>query len=542
MSVSAVSSVFTSVDARPALRVSRRKPRRGSIPVRAAPEDATNVSSKTSSPSSTPKPPPSVIVGGFFVAQADTKNAKRLSTDSDSDRRNTIASSTTSGSARANKMDRLEDRKSKGPSFGDDGESTLDKLQQKTLETTAVTNEAIAMWLGAAVLGPLLDHQHSRFDVLHYFNPMTIDVGGLFLGPDGTLPKLPDGPILSALHQIFQRETGILETAWWVPLLFGGAGVVIGLGHTFGDSLRLKTGAISDTFEGVAKKYFIAKCPGRPVTGWEPSTGTVALAISFFALNYFVSGVFATTADPPFPDLPRVSIDLILGFWGFSCWYGFDRTAQGLFMAGLTAVAGPLAEIGLINVGHLYQYSNPDFLGIPSWIIWVYFCGSPAVGLLARRVRAELRSTLLLPTPVIDVQPPSKKKTWRPPPRGFQAEGLSMDKNGGVEGANRVVDVERTPRGRVTVVLEETDVADLNAAELPSRNSSPSRVSDAMGLVSKEKKPNAKKTLSASSTFSQKLRREELEREVTALQQLKGKLSSLKKSLMRSVGIEDEDR
>ena len=116
-----------------------------------------------------------------------------------------------------------------------------------------------------------------------------------------------------------------------------------------------------------------------------------------------------------------------------------------------------------------------------------------------------------------------------------------MDKNGGVEGADRVVDVERTPRGRVTVVLEETDVADLNAAELPSRNSSPSRVSDAMGLVSKEKKPNAKKTLSASSTFSQKLRREELEREVTALQQLKVKLSSLKNSLMRSVGIEDED-
>ena len=65
--------------------------------------------------------------------------------------------------------------------------------------------------------------------------------------------------------------------------------------------------------------------------------------------------------------------------WLAGVWAVFDCTEQGLAMAVLTAVAGPVAEIFLINVLHLYHYNNPDFLGIPSWITWVYFCGSPAV-------------------------------------------------------------------------------------------------------------------------------------------------------------------
>ena len=62
----------------------------------------------------------------------------------------------------------------------------------------------------------------------------------------------------------------------------------------------------------------------------------------------------------------------------------------GLFMASLTAVAGPLTEIALINKLSLYQYSHPAWAGIPTWIPWVYFCGSPAVGNLGRKVKAAL--------------------------------------------------------------------------------------------------------------------------------------------------------
>ena len=63
----------------------------------------------------------------------------------------------------------------------------------------------------------------------------------------------------------------------------------------------------------------------------------------------------------------------------------------GLFMALLTAVSGPVIEIVLINQ-NLYHYTHPVWLGIPSWIPWVYFCGSPAVGNLGRKIRAELQT------------------------------------------------------------------------------------------------------------------------------------------------------
>jgi hypothetical protein len=53
-------------------------------------------------------------------------------------------------------------------------------------------------------------------------------------------------------------------------------------------------------------------------------------------------------------------------------------------MAVLTAAAGPIMEIFLINYLHLYHYTHPDVFGIPTWIPWVYFGGAPAVGVDTR--------------------------------------------------------------------------------------------------------------------------------------------------------------
>ena len=65
--------------------------------------------------------------------------------------------------------------------------------------------------------------------------------------------------------------------------------------------------------------------------------------------------------------------------------------STGFLLAALTSLCGPLIEIALINVGHLYSYSTPSFLGIPTWIGAVYFCGGPAVGTLGRKVWYNLR-------------------------------------------------------------------------------------------------------------------------------------------------------
>lgn len=118
------------------------------------------------------------------------------------------------------------------------------------------------------------------------------------------------------------------------------------------------------------------------------------------------------------------ALDALLLVTAAAHWAAFDGTRQGLFMAGLTAVAGPAVEITLISLG-LYSYAHPAFLGVPTWIPWVcaqmgmectlralrllamvlpcvtplplqplplqvYFCGGPAVGCLGRKVSSAL--------------------------------------------------------------------------------------------------------------------------------------------------------
>lgn len=460
MSASAATSARTGLCARGA----RRVPRRGAPAVpRAVPsEERSDVDAPAKR-----KPPPSVIVGGLFVAEApQTDDEARAGSDR---RASTSAKRLPYGVATA--------RGDVSESLDDETQRTKARIQ--TLETTALAHEAISMWLGAAVLGPLLDHQHSRFDVLHYFQPVTLDLAS---GLVRSVAEKTAGAAPAALAFFFQRETGVLETAWWVPPLFGGAGVVIGLGHTLGDGLRLRAGALKETFEGVDKQTFLAACPGRPVTGWEPAPKTVALAVAFFAAQYFFSGALATTVENPFGipnETPRVAVDVVLAVSGLAAWWGFDRTAQGFAMASLTALAGPAAEIFLINVAHLYAYAAPDVLGVPTWIPWVYFCGAPAVGLLARAVRAERRAALRLPKPTADVAPPPRRKAWRPPPRGFQAEGLrseagDLSTRAGLRARAGARGRLARPRGKVTVVPEGGGVA---SASVESSGSSEKKAS-----------------------------------------------------------------
>jgi hypothetical protein len=69
--------------------------------------------------------------------------------------------------------------------------------------------QAVALTAAGAVLGPLCDGLHSSHDVLHYASPSHIDFP------------------LVGLH---------LETCWWVPALFGLAGLLIGLGYPLLDT------------------------------------------------------------------------------------------------------------------------------------------------------------------------------------------------------------------------------------------------------------------------------------------------------------------
>jgi hypothetical protein len=124
----------------------------------------------------------------------------------------------------------------------------------------------------------------------------------------------------------------------------------------------------------------------------------VLACIALFCLQYALSGwlhqqlLFGSgggdgVAQPgslsPPPTWPAE--DAVLYLSAAALWRAFDRTPQGAFMAALTAVCGPLVEIGLINGLHLYAYAAPQVAGVPTWICWVYAAGGPAVGSLGAR-------------------------------------------------------------------------------------------------------------------------------------------------------------
>ena len=141
------------------------------------------------------------------------------------------------------------------------------------------------MALAGAVLGPLLDHQHSRFDVLHYTHPLLLRLpDAVRAAADVALPP----PMRGFAEALAWREAVGFETAAFVPPLFGFAAVVIGLGHTLGDDVMAARAARAAAEAGDDDAG--AEMRAAPRTGYEPTWRDVTLAVSAFALQYYLSG------------------------------------------------------------------------------------------------------------------------------------------------------------------------------------------------------------------------------------------------------------
>ncbi|KAL6752943.1 hypothetical protein V8C86DRAFT_530655 [Haematococcus lacustris] len=271
---------------------------------------------------------------------------------------------------------------------------------------------ACAMYCAGAVLGPLLDGLHSQNDVLHYKDPVHLHLSGFEL-----------------------------ETCWWVPLLFGAAGIIIGIGVPALDRLAASKPKAAPSWPAVllciacfAAQYGLSgyldarlhpplhssSLSPTPAISYAstptPAPATIPALASPFApapapapaLTTFPSPTLVPAASPllvpspspllaaapaPAPGLPAdpaLAINGVLAVLAALQFLVFDRTPSGALLSLLTAVCGPAVEVGLIQGLHLYHYSHPDWAGIPLWIAWVYAAGGPAVGNLGRRVWADL--------------------------------------------------------------------------------------------------------------------------------------------------------
>lgn len=203
--------------------------------------------------------------------------------------------------------------------------------------TRALSFSAIMAVCGAA-LGPFLDSYHSAFGVLQYDEPIKIALWGSQANP-------------------------ALITAWWVPILFGVAGWLIGW-------LYIVLDAIANT----------------PRELKQPSSPKILLGISLFTLQYWLSGVLVATEF-----LDRTGILNTMSLYAAVAFLLLDGSLAGFITSAATAIGGPLIEVGLLSLSKAgmmpggYHYTDPGETSFfPLWIVPVYFLGGPAVGNLAR--------------------------------------------------------------------------------------------------------------------------------------------------------------
>jgi hypothetical protein len=226
-----------------------------------------------------------------------------------------------------------------------------DERERQTLIDVIATSPTKSMYfsllmtLCGASLGPFLDSYHSLFGVLSYDTPLTF-------------------PLIGSIDDSQALLTCV--TTYWVPPLFGFAGFLIGWLYIWLDALKLGQDANLT----------------RSSDELNPAVPKVLLGISFFTLQYWLSGIcFAHGID-------RTTILVLMSVLAGGGFFALDGTISGFITSTATAIGGPIIEVGLISLlpePWGYHYNDAGETGFfPLWIVPVYFLGGPANGNLAR--------------------------------------------------------------------------------------------------------------------------------------------------------------
>jgi hypothetical protein len=147
----------------------------------------------------------------------------------------------------------------------------------------------------------------------------------------------------------------MLGLAWWVPLLFGGAAVAMGLARPLAERLTGRT---------------------RDRMTVELTAGAAAAGLAIFVLAYLATALLLLS---PFVVAAIVSV-LFLCAWGTS-----DGTSLGFWLAFLTAAIGTGVEVALAAAGaftHHYQ----ELAGVAPWLPPLYATGQMGVGAVGKRL------------------------------------------------------------------------------------------------------------------------------------------------------------
>jgi len=171
------------------------------------------------------------------------------------------------------------------------------------------------------------------------------------------------GPIGDYAHVVSQT-TGypqnkfvyyFLTLPFWVPFLFGTGTLLIGFNFPYFDRI------LGSSKERVGTK----------------SLALVIVGLVFFLGTYMASGFL--------PLQTGGMLDVVLAALAILIWLALDATWQGILLGVMTAVVAALTEIELIKAGaFFYRERAANFYGVPTWLPWLYFSASVAVGNLGR--------------------------------------------------------------------------------------------------------------------------------------------------------------
>ncbi len=167
-----------------------------------------------------------------------------------------------------------------------------------------------------------------RYFVLFLIGALVVPVGDVV----HVLTQTTSYPPEQMVYSIF----GVIP--WWVPLLFGSAGVLSGL-HT-----------------ELVRKKFPRNRDAKPLE-------FIAATVAFLGM-YFLSGL-----------LPKTFItDGVLLFCGSLLFlFSGDRTLGGVFQAFGIVLGGTGFEIFLVQ-NHVFSYAPPhnELWGVAPWLPWLY--------------------------------------------------------------------------------------------------------------------------------------------------------------------------
>jgi hypothetical protein len=168
------------------------------------------------------------------------------------------------------------------------------------------------------------------------------------------------GPVLDYVHVVtgaIRYPAPVRFVPWWVPFLYMGASLAIGLSHPVADA-------------------FLRRRARQPLTG-----ARVAAGFAGFCAVWVASGAIP---------LGSAAVAAVLAPASLALWWWLDRTWQGLAQAAATAAGGCAVEVGLSRAG-LFAHTHPDVLGVALWLPWIYVAASVGLGNVGRWLVARER-------------------------------------------------------------------------------------------------------------------------------------------------------